>query len=260
MACAKAVIFDYIGTLVNCGGYTMDASRDKLHTALAAEGFDVAKDKFLQAYIEAHEKYRKVRYKKLKEVTNAVWVAEALCNLGFDVSANDDRVKSALNVFFKDFVDTLELRAGAKKLIKQAEQQCKVGLISNFTHAPVIYSSLRKLGISDFFNVVVVSEENGWRKPSSHIFEDALNKLQVPANQAVYFGDSPIEDIRGAKQAGLKAVFVPSQFNTLKDLFESQQTPDFMAKDLQVICENFTEILGSQRTLVKPKKEKIKEN
>ncbi len=45
MVC-RAVIFDYIGTLVNCGNYTMPASREKLHHALVAEGFEVDKDKF----------------------------------------------------------------------------------------------------------------------------------------------------------------------------------------------------------------------
>jgi HAD superfamily hydrolase (TIGR01662 family) len=251
MDCAKAVIFDYIGTLVNCGNYTLEASRDKLHMALANEGFDVAKDKFLEAYIQAHEKYRKIRYEQLREVTNAVWVAEALSNLGFKVSADDYRIKAALNVFFKDYVDTLELRAGAKKLIKQAAQQCKVALISNFTHAPVIYSSLMKTGINMFFNAVVVSEENGWRKPSSHIFQDALNKLQIQANEAVYIGDSPIEDIKGAKQAGLKTIFVASQFYTLKDLFESQQKPDFIAKDLKTISQNLNPILSFKNSGIK---------
>ena len=244
MACAKAVIFDYIGTLVNCGNYTLEASREKLHMALVNESFDVAKDRFLEAYIQAHEKYRKIRYEQLREVTNAVWVVEALSNLGFKVSADDYRIKAALNVFFKAYVETLELREGAKKLIKQATQQCKVALISNFTHAPVIYSSLRKTGINTFFNAVVVSEENGWRKPSSHIFQDALDKLQIQANEAVYVGDNPIEDIKGAKQAGLKTVFVASQFYTSKDLFDSQQKPDFIAKDLQSISENLAEIIS----------------
>jgi HAD superfamily hydrolase (TIGR01549 family) len=235
MDCAKAVIFDYIGTLVNCGNYTMEASREKLHAALADEGFDVAKDKFLEAYIQAHEKYRKIRYEQLREVTNAVWVAEALSNLGFKVSADDYRIKAALNVFFKAYIDTLELRDGAKKLLKQATQQCKVGLISNFTHAPVIYSSLRQLDIGTFFNAVVVSEENGWRKPSSHIFQDALTRLGVEANEAVYIGDSPLEDIKGAKEAGLKTIFVVSQFYSLKDLLDSQQKSDYTAKDLKII-------------------------
>ena len=232
MSCTKAVIFDYVGTLVNCKSYTMEASRFKLYKALFKEGFDVTEDSFVQAYTVAHEKYRKVRYEQLREVTNAIWVAEALSNLGFQVSPNDSRVKAALNVFFQDFIDTLELREGAKNLIKKAQTNCKVGLITNFTFAPVIYKSLRHLGISTFFNAVVVSEENGWRKPSSHIFQEELKKLQVHANEAVYIGDSPIEDIKGAKEAGLKTVFVPSQFNSLKDLLDSRQKPDFIASDL----------------------------
>jgi putative hydrolase of the HAD superfamily len=241
MVC-RAVIFDYIGTLVNCRNYTIDASKLKLYNVLVAEGFDVDKDTFLNAYNLAHEKYRKVRYEQLREVTNAVWVAEALCNLGFEVTADDPRVKAALNIFFQDFINTLELREGAKKLIKQAQQQSKIALISNFTHSPVIYKSLRKVGISKFFNAVVVSEEVGWRKPSSRIFQAALNKLQVQPHEAVYIGDSPIEDIKGAKDAGLKTIFIPSQFNTLKDLHESKQEPTYIAKNLtadmilKVVC------------------------
>ena len=244
MGCIKAVIFDYVGTLVNCKGYSMDESKKNLYHALLGEGFNVAENKFMAAYSAAHEKYRKVRYEQLREVTNAVWVAEALCNLGYKVTADDDRVKAALNVFFQDFIDTLELREGAKKLLKQAQSKYKVGLISNFTYAPVIYKSLRHLGISGFFNAVVVSEENGWRKPSSHIFQEALERLQVNADQAVYIGDSPIEDIKGAKQAGLETVFVASQFNTLKDLLDSQQKPDFKAKDLKTISQNLNPILS----------------
>jgi HAD superfamily hydrolase (TIGR01549 family) len=246
MVCTKAIIFDYIGTLITCKGYTLDASMEKLHTSLVAEGFDVDKDKFLKAYILAHEKYRKIRYEQLREVTNAVWVAEAMCNLGFKVTADDCRIKAALNVFFKGYFDTFELRDGAKKLIKHARQQLKVGLISNFTHAPVIHKSLRMLGINKFFNVVVISEENGWRKPSGYIFRDALNSLQIKADEAIYIGDSPIEDIKGAKQSGLKTIFIPSQFNTLKDLIESKQEPDFTAKDLHSILENFPAIIENK--------------
>ena len=91
--------------------------------------------------------------------------------------------------------------------------------------------------------MVVVSEEVGWRKPSTQIFQDALNRLQVQACEAVYIGDSPIEDIKGAKQSGLKTVFVPSQFNSLKDLFESKQEPDFIAKDLTTISLNLKQAI-----------------
>jgi len=241
---AKAVIFDYIGTLVNCIGYSMEASRKNLYTALVNEGFDIAKDKFLEAYLTAHEKYRIIRYEELREVTNAVWVAEALANMGFRVTKDNDHVKAALNDFFKTYIDTFQLRPGSRKLVEQAAQCCRIGLISNFTHAPVIYSSLRKLRINNQFNTVTISEENGWRKPSIHIFQDALNKLNTEAEDAVFIGDSPLEDIKGAKDAGLKTVFVESQFYTLKDLINSKQEPDYIAKDLKSISKNFFEITG----------------
>ncbi len=237
----KAVIFDYIGTLVNCRGYSMADSEDNLHCALVAEGFDVEKGKFLGAYEGAHQKYRKVRYEQFREVTNAVWVSEALCALGFKVTPQDVRVKAALNVFFQDFIDTLELREGAKKLLQQTAEQYRVGLISNFTHAPVIHKSLRKVGIHPYFNAVVISEEVGWRKPSPKIFQDALNRLQVKAEEAVFIGDSPLEDIKGAKDAGLKTVFVPSQFNSIKDLQESKQEPDKIVNGLLAVTALFDE-------------------
>jgi putative hydrolase of the HAD superfamily len=232
----KAVIFDYIGTLVNCRNYTMNESKQKLCNALITEGFDINKDRFLTAY--------EVRYEQLREVTNAVWVSEALGNLGFEVTKDDLRIKAALNIFFQDFIDTLELRDSAKKLLRQTQKQGKVALISNFTYAPVIYKSLRKMEISEFFNVVVVSQQVGWRKPCPHIFQLTLKCLEVQAKEAVYIGDSPNEDIKGAKQAGLKTVFVPSQFNTLKDLKESKQETDYIANDLILLSQILVKIFS----------------
>jgi len=240
----KAVIFDYIGTLVSCRGYSMADSEDNLHSALVAEGFPLEKTSFLQAYELAHKKYRKVRYEQFREVTNYVWVSEALCNLGFKISADDDRVKAALNVFFQDFIDTLELRAGAKKLLAQTQEQCRIGLISNFTHAPVIHKSLRKLDLCKHFNAIVVSEDVGWRKPSPEIFQAALTRLQVRAEEVVYVGDSPIEDVKGAKEAGLRTIFVPSQFNKLKDLAQSKQEPTFVAKNLAQVSRSLESLVG----------------
>ena len=244
MARAKAVLTDYIGTLVNSRSYSIDASRKKLHKALTEAGFETGMAEFLEAYTEAHEKYRVVRYKQLREVTNAVWVCEALNKLGYNASTDDSRIKTALNVFFQDYVDSLELKPYAKKLTKRMKENCKLGLVSNFTYAPVIYASLRKLGINHFFDAVLVSDENGWRKPHKRIFLEALRKLQVTAEEAVFIGDSPLEDIKGAKEIGMKTVFVPSQFFSLKDLQDSRKKPDFVAGDLKQIYRNFSAIIS----------------
>ncbi|MCL5877926.1 MAG: HAD family hydrolase [Candidatus Bathyarchaeota archaeon] len=240
----KAVIFDYIGTLVNCKGYSMTASENNLFSALVAEGFDITKTKFLDAYHIAHLKYRRIRYEEFKEVTNAIWVAEALCSLGYRVTPEDECIKAALNVFFQDFIDTLELREGAKQLLEQTSAQTKVGLISNFTHAPVIHKSLRKVGIPRYFNAIVVSDEVGCRKPCPDIFHELLGRLEVKAEEAVFVGDSPLEDIKGAKDVGLRTVFVSSQFNSLKDLHDSKQRPDEIASDLHSVGKNLSQLFG----------------
>lgn len=241
----QAILFDYIGTLVEPNNYSMHESKLKLHKALCQEGLTTDVEKFIEAYSKAHERHRLVRYQKLKEVTNAIWVAEALNSIHCKVNIDDTRLKSSLNVFFQDFINSLKIRPHAKQLIKTANKQCKVGLISNFTYAPAIYSSLRRHRIGGFFGAIIVSESIGWRKPHKIIFDAALQALQVKPEEAVFIGDSPLEDIYGAKNAGLRTIFVPSRFNTLQDLEESGMKSDLVFQDLAEICKRLPEIANS---------------
>ncbi len=228
----KCVIFDFVGTLVSVENYSMEQSKHELYEAICQAGFSVEESTFLKAYSEAHEKYRVTRYEDLIEVTNGVWVSEALTNLGFKTTPEDARVKAAINVFFLDYLMALKLKPCSRNLLARLSQTGKLGLISNFTYAPVIYNALRKLKIGNYFDAVLVSQEVGWRKPHRQVFETALKRLGASAKDTTYVGDSPLEDIAGAKKAGMKTVFVPSQFYTLQDLEKSGQLPDFVAKDL----------------------------
>ena len=250
MALIKAVVFDFIGTLTSVRGYSLEASKMKLYNAIVSMGFKVDVDSFMQAYSHAHEKHRLIRYEQLVEVTNAVWTAEALQTLGFNVQQDDGRVKAAVNVFFEDYVRSLELNAGTQQLLKELSGRYKLGLISNFTYAPVIYAGLRKLGISCFFNAVSVSQAVGWRKPSERIFTHTLRCLGVSAEEAIYVGDSPFEDVEGAAAVGMKTVFIPSQFCSMRDLQESGRKPDFVVSCVRELHDRFPSIvksLGCQR-------------
>ena len=234
MTVTKAVIFDFIGTLTSVKGYSLETSKLKLHKALVEAGFNVNEEDFLNAYNQAQEKYRVIRHQELVEVTDAVWISEALNYLGFKTDPEDARLKTAVNVFFEDYLNALELNPCAKQLLSQISRQYKIGLISNFTYAPVIYAALRKLDVNRFLNAVLVSEDVGWRKPNRKIFQEALRRLGVNAEDTVYVGDSPLEDIGGAAAGGMKTIFLPSQFYTLEDLRESHQKPDAIVKN---VCE-----------------------
>jgi len=67
---------------------------------------------------------------------------------------------------------------------------------------------LDKFGLREFFDVILVSGEINKRKPSPEIFERALNALGVDAAKAVFVGDMPGLDVKGAKDTGIKAILI----------------------------------------------------
>ncbi len=239
---AKAILLDYIGTLVEPRNYSLQDSKTKLHEALCEAGLVTNPEQFMEAYAKAHEKYRVIRYQQLREVTNAVWVSETLSAVGCKVTVDDARLKAGLNVFFQNFIDSLKLRPHAKQLIKNMSERYKIGLVSNFTYAPAIYASLRKLSINNFFSAIVVSEAIGWRKPHKIIFNSALKMLHVNPEDAVFVGDSPLEDVDGAKAAGLRSVFVGSCFNSLREVEKCSFKPDLVCQELREVCEKLPQI------------------
>ncbi|MDH5634572.1 MAG: HAD family hydrolase [Candidatus Bathyarchaeota archaeon] len=235
MAVIRAVIFDFIGTLTDLVGYSLENSENKMFRSLIASGFDLGRKEFFEAYERAHHEYWNIRYGQLKEITNAVWISEALNHLGYAITADDKRIKTAVNAFFENYLKALKLRVHAKKTLQRLSQEYQLGLISNYTYAPLIYAGLRKLKINEFFNVVVVSDEAGWRKPSPKIFREALRRLRLKVDQVLYVGDTPLEDIEGAKKAGVKTVFIPSQFNSLEDMQKAPLQPDHVIEKLSDI-------------------------
>jgi putative hydrolase of the HAD superfamily len=140
-----------------------------------------------------------------------------------------------VNRFFEDYLAALKLCSSAKQTLTKLYNRYKLGIVTNYTYAPLIYAALRKLKINNFFNVVVVSEEAGWRKPNPTIFQEALKALSVEADEAVFVGDTPSEDIEGAKKVGMKTIFIPSQFNSLDDMQRAPQQPDYTIEKLSDI-------------------------
>ena len=63
------------------------------------------------------------------------------------------------------------------------------------------------LGIAGYFEVILISEAEGVRKPDPEIFRRAINALRVTAEEAAMVGDNPEADIQGAKSFGMKAIW-----------------------------------------------------
>jgi putative hydrolase of the HAD superfamily len=66
---------------------------------------------------------------------------------------------------------------------------------------------LAALGLADAFDVVLISEAEGVRKPSAEIFLRALERCHVEPEESVFVGDHPDTDIEGARNAGLLPIW-----------------------------------------------------
>jgi putative hydrolase of the HAD superfamily len=232
-----AVIFDFIGTLTIIENYPYEGSIEKMFQSLVENGFDVDFNQFNREYELAYYRNREIRYQRLTEINNRIWVSEALNKLGHSTTPDDFRIKLAINAFFEDYLKALKLRDSAKTTLENLKQKYQVGLVSNFTYAAVINTALKNLEIDSNFDAILISEAFGWRKPSPKIFIEALKRLGVEAERALFVGDTPLEDIQGAKNVSMKTVFIPSQFKNLDDMIKAAKQPDYF-------IENLSEVLG----------------
>jgi putative hydrolase of the HAD superfamily len=85
-------------------------------------------------------------------------------------------------------------------------QGFELGIISNFDSR--LFSVLRGLGIADLFDTVTISSLSHAAKPSTRIFQQALDKHAVDPSDAIHVGDSERDDVNGAQAAGLTGVLL----------------------------------------------------
>ena len=92
---------------------------------------------------------------------------------------------------------------------------------------------LDRLGLNDYFEVCVISEEIGITKPEPGIFAYALEALGVHANSALHAGDNPQHDVAGARDHGMHGVWV----NRRAGRFDGPDDADAEVSDLGDLVE-----------------------
>ena len=71
---------------------------------------------------------------------------------------------------------------------------------------------LESLHISELFDVVLISEAEGLKKPDPAIFLRACARCGTVPSESIYVGDNPEVDIAGASAAGLMAVLKSTRY------------------------------------------------
>ncbi len=117
---------------------------------------------------------------------------------------------------FEDVVPTLE---------RLRRQGVRVGIVSNWDER--LEPLLEALNLRHCFEDVAVSFRVGHTKPAPEIFQYAAQRFGLPPAAMLHLGDSQVEDVVGARSAGMQARLIhrgeaPAAYErlrTLGDLF-----------------------------------------
>ena len=99
-----------------------------------------------------------------------------------------------------------KLMPWARETLTYLYERYPLAIITNgFPEAQ--YPKMEASDLNKYFKEVIISHEVGCRKPQSEIYHLTLEKMGAKAAQTVMSGDNPKTDVRGALDAGLKAIF-----------------------------------------------------
>ncbi|MCF6136745.1 HAD family hydrolase [Pseudalkalibacillus berkeleyi] len=86
--------------------------------------------------------------------------------------------------------------------------------------------TIQALSLEDHFQTILISENEGIRKPSEAIFTKCLHQLKVSPKEAIYVGDHPENDIQAAARIGFTTIWIEN------GCYDEPSIADFKVKDL----------------------------
>ena len=117
------------------------------------------------------------------------------------------------NIFPREYSRAIQVDGQMVELIKKLGQNYKLGVISNTIedHEDVF----KGFGILEFFDTVILSNEVDLVKPQPEIYELALGRLGVEAEECIFIDDM-LSNVHGAKKVGMEAILFEG-CNNLKE-------------------------------------------
>ncbi|SHS63981.1 Pyrimidine 5'-nucleotidase YjjG [Mycobacteroides abscessus subsp. abscessus] len=130
-----------------------------------------------------------------------------------------------LQDYINDFKHSCVPFANLTKTLEELKSSdILLGIITN-GYGQFQMDNIKALGIENYFDVILVSEWEGIKKPDPVIFKRALDKLNVTPNQSIFVGDHPDNDVKASRMVGMKGIWK-------KDYQWENVEADFIVNDL----------------------------
>lgn len=145
----------------------------------------------------------------------------ALEEVGYDHGQASDLADKGFEVFLHAR-HQLQIFPEVQPTLEKLANHYALGVVTNGN------ADVRRLGLADYFKFALCAEDIGIGKPDARLFHEALQRGGAMAETAVHIGDHPGDDIAGAQQAGLRAIW----FNPAGKVWEAEKAPDAEIRSL----------------------------
>ncbi len=187
----RAVLLDALGTLVE-----LDPPWPHLAEALGAE----PDERMVRAVRAEMHYYREHSHEGKDEASLAELRGRCAGVLSRELGREVSMKTMMAAIRFRAYEDAGPALAGLREL------GLRLVCVSNWDVS--LPQVLERCGLSRALDGVVTSAQVGSRKPDPAIFRPALELARCSANEAVYVGDTPAEDVEGARAAGIRALLI----------------------------------------------------
>ncbi|MFJ7934547.1 HAD family hydrolase [Sporosarcina sp. NPDC096371] len=189
----RAAIFDLDGTLLN-RDESVKMFIDRQYDRLIAQIGHISKEKYMTRFIELDSRGYVWKDKVYQQL-----VEEFECTAITWEELLQDYISEFKNhcIPFPHLIDMLE---------ELKRNDLLLGMITN-GYGQFQMDNILALGVEKYFDLILVSEWEGIKKPDPQIFNKALEKLNVTASESIFIGDHPVNDVLGAQKVGMKGVW-----------------------------------------------------
>lgn len=191
----KAIIFDFDGTIIDSEKVWYDVYQRRLKNEF---DYEMEMEDFLMC-IGTNNTHL---LNKLREVTNA-----EVDIVAFDRSIADEVVEIS---------ETLPAMEGVESLIQLAKAEGYKLAIATSSPKRHPLTHLQRLGLLDYFDVIVSADDVNEIKPSPELFEKAVEALGVEASECVILEDSK-NGLLAGNAAKVDVVLVPNEITAYID-------------------------------------------
>jgi putative hydrolase of the HAD superfamily len=239
----KAISFDFWNTLFKerPGGFKLYQESRRRLLAEAVRGSGSFTDEQLEraCLLEAESHYQIWRGEH-RTLPTAERVGKILTQL--EVCLPDEAMAELVSAYEEGILERPPvLIEGVREAILALAGNYRLGIISDVGFSPgrVLKKVLTENGLLDLFDSLIFSDEVGRSKPHKEVFDRTARALRAEPGAIVHIGDLEHTDIRGAKQAGYRAI----RFTGVTPL----EAHDITFADR--VTANFSEVPGLIQTL-----------